>query len=43
MNVDKFRKEIDNIDDKILSLLNDRAEASKKIGKIKNLVSQPNV
>ncbi len=35
MKVDKVRKQIDSIDEKILQLLNDRAEASKKIGRIK--------
>ena len=35
MNVDKVRDQIDSIDEKILQLLNDRAEASKKIGRIK--------
>ena len=40
MNVDKVRTEIDSIDDKILKLLNDRAEASKKIGKIKQKEGQ---
>ena len=40
MNVDNIRKEIDSIDDKILRLLNDRAEASKEIGKIKKKAGQ---
>src|SRR3989338_1205632 len=40
MNVDKFRKDIDSIDEKILKLLNDRAEASKKIGRIKKKEGQ---
>ncbi|OIO38926.1 MAG: chorismate mutase [Candidatus Omnitrophica bacterium CG1_02_49_16] len=35
MDVNKVRKDIDSIDVKILQLLNDRAEASRKIGKIK--------
>lgn len=35
MSVDKVRKEIDSIDQKILALLNERAEASQNIGKIK--------
>lgn len=35
MNVDKVRKEIDSIDEHILALLNERAKASKEIGKIK--------
>ena len=40
MNVDNVRKQIDSIDDKILKLLNDRAEASKRIGKIKRKEGQ---
>ncbi|HTL71480.1 MAG TPA: prephenate dehydratase [Candidatus Eisenbacteria bacterium] len=35
MNVDKYRKEIDSLDGKILKLLNERAAASQKIGRIK--------
>ncbi len=35
MSMDQVRKLIDAIDEKILKLLNERAEASKKIGKIK--------
>ncbi len=35
MSVDGARKLIDSIDEKILKLLNERAEASKRIGKIK--------
>ncbi len=35
MSVDKQRKQIDIIDQKILGLLNDRAKASQDIGKIK--------
>lgn len=35
MSVDNERKKIDSIDAKILELLNDRAQASKQIGKIK--------
>ena len=35
MSVDNTRKKIDAIDAKILELLNDRAKASKVIGKIK--------
>lgn len=40
MNVDKIRKEIDSIDDRLLNLLNARAEASKKIGRIKKKEGQ---
>jgi len=35
-NLDKFRKEIDLIDDKILSLLQKRSKLALNIGKIKN-------
>ncbi|MBI3252985.1 MAG: prephenate dehydratase [Candidatus Omnitrophica bacterium] len=35
MSMDKIRKDIDSIDKKILELLNERADASKKIGRIK--------
>lgn len=35
MSVDDVRKQIDAIDDKVLKLLNERAEASQKIGRIK--------
>ncbi len=35
MSVDKVRKTVDKIDQKILELLNERAKASQKIGKIK--------
>ena len=35
MSVDKVRKEVDRIDARILELLNERAAASQKIGKIK--------
>ncbi len=35
MNLDKLRKKIDLLDAKLISLLNLRAEATKKIGKIK--------
>ncbi len=34
-NIDKFRKKIDEIDDKILTLLNRRMEAVKEIGRLK--------
>src|SRR3989338_330915 len=40
MNVDKVRKKIDSIDESILSLLNERAKASKEIGKIKRKEGQ---
>ncbi len=35
MSLQNVRKKIDNIDSKILSLLNERAEASKQVGKLK--------
>lgn len=35
MSVDKVRKKIDSLDEKILSLLNERAKASQEIGRIK--------
>jgi chorismate mutase / prephenate dehydratase len=35
VSLDKLRKEIDSIDERILQLLNERAKASKEIGKIK--------
>jgi chorismate mutase len=38
--MDQVRKLIDSIDDRLLKLLNERAEASKKIGKIKRLQGQ---
>ena len=33
--IDKYRKEIDKIDDQILKLLNDRMEIVKEIGRVK--------
>ena len=35
MSLEKLRKEIDSLDRKLIKLLNLRAEATKKIGKIK--------
>ena len=35
MSLDKLRKKIDALDAKLISLLNLRAEATKRIGKIK--------
>jgi len=44
--LEKFRKEIDKIDDEIVDLLNKRGEIVLKIGKIKKLhnleIKQPN-
>ncbi len=37
MNINKLRKEIDGIDDKLLKLLNNRAGFSKRIGKMKSV------
>ena len=40
-NINLYREQIDNIDDKLLILINKRAELSKKIAKIKNKEDMP--
>lgn len=41
MNLEDYRKQIDNLDNKILDLLNDRMELVKKIGSIKSSRKTP--
>jgi monofunctional chorismate mutase len=41
MNLDEYRKEIDEIDAEIIALLNRRAEAARNIGLIKSSAGLP--
>jgi len=40
MSLEKIRKQIDGIDDKILSLLIQRANLAKKIGQVKSKLGE---